>query len=448
MLLVDDDDIARASLRAMLARGGHEVVEAQSCATAVGAFNERRPDLALLDYRLPDGNGVELVRTLRGLDRELPCLVLTGHGTIDLAVQAIKEGAEQFLTKPIKHDVLDTMVARLLERSANRHRARARDARDARDEVDPFAGRSAAIRALAEDAERIASASSPILILGETGVGKGVIARWLHRTGSRRNEPFIDLNCAGLQKELLESELFGHERGAFTGAVSAKQGLIEMAHRGILFLDEIGDMDLTVQPKLLKVLEEKRFRRVGEVREREVSIRLIAATHHDLGARVNEGGFRRDLYFRVGTLPLLVPPLRERREDLPDLARALAKRIGQELGRPDVRISDEAIDALARHSWPGNVRELKNLVERAILLCDGDLVGARELRFRPDDSVVSTSGRDLTLAQVERRHIELVLDDEGGNVERAAMRLGIPRSSLYSKLSKMGITQRARTVRG
>jgi transcriptional regulator with PAS, ATPase and Fis domain len=266
-----------------------------------------------------------------------------------------------------------------------------------------------------------------------------VIARWFHRNGPRRAEAFVDLNCAGLTSQFLESELFGHDRGAFTGAVAAKPGLLDMAHRGILFLDEIGDMDLSIQPKLLKVLEEQRFRRLGEVREREVSVRLIAASHHDLHQLVAAGSFRRDLYFRIGALPLVVPPLRERADDIPDLACEILRRIAADLGRPDMHLSGAAIDALVRYPWPGNLRELKNLLERAILLCDSHVIGARELRLDVPHETTSSSGDDVTLAELERRHIERVYLQEHQNVERAAARLGIPRSSLYQKLARLGL---------
>jgi transcriptional regulator with PAS, ATPase and Fis domain len=327
------------------------------------------------------------------------------------------------------------------------------DAREARAELDPFLGTSPAIRAMAEDARRMVAADGPLLLLGETGSGKGVLARWCHRNGPRHEEAFVDLNCASLSREFLESELFGHDRGAFTGAVATKSGLLEIAHRGILFLDEIGDMDLAIQPKLLKVLEDKRFRRLGDVRERTVSVRLIAATHHDLHALVAAQRFRRDLYFRIGTLALRVPPLRERSEDIPILVDSLLARIGSELGRPGMRVSGAALDALVDYAWPGNLRELRNLLERAVLLCDGSTIGVRELRLHARVETVcrsvtgSVSGADtddLTLAELERRHIERVYEAEQQNVQRAAIRLGIPRSSLYQKLARLGLLRKTR----
>jgi len=360
----------------------------------------------------------------------------------------VKEGAESFITKPIKSGLLEALIPRLLQQQASRKLKIVQDVREARADLDPFLGTSPAIRALAEDARRMVAADGPLLLLGETGSGKGVLARWCHRNGPRREEAFVDLNCASLSREFLESELFGHERGAFTGAVATKPGLLEIAHRGILFLDEIGDMDLAIQPKLLKVLEEKRFRRLGEVREREVSVRLIAATHHELRDLVAAQRFRRDLYFRIGTLPLSVPPLRERAEDIPVLVESLLSRIGAELGRPGMRVSGGALGALVRYPWPGNLRELRNLLERAVLLTDGTLIDARELRLHARETIsrpaVSSVSEDLTLAELERRHIERVYEAENQNVQRAAIRLGIPRSSLYQKLARLGLLRKSR----
>jgi DNA-binding NtrC family response regulator len=305
--------------------------------------------------------------------------------------------------------------------------------------LDPFVGASPAIRRLAEEAGRAGASEAPILIRGESGAGKGVLAAWLHRQGPRAEEPFVDLNCGALGRELLGSELFGHEKGAFTGAVAARTGLLELAHRGTLFLEEIGDMDPLVQTKLLKVLEEQRFRRLGEVRDRQVDVRLIAATHQDLPALVREKRFRGDLYFRINAIPLLVPPLRERAEDIPVLAELLLTEIGRELGRGDLALSADATDALVRHSWPGNIRELRNVLERAALLGRGGRIGRAALRFDPragEDEELDTGG---TLAEVQRSYVEKVLEEEAWRVDRAARRLGVPRSSLYQKIKRYGI---------
>jgi len=339
----------------------------------------------------------------------------------------------------VELEALGTMLDRVLEnRRDRRHRlVRAAGSRAA---PDPFLGESPAIRRLADQAERVADADSPVLLQGETGTGKGILARWLHGRSRRSEEPLVDLNCAGLTRELLESELFGHERGAFTGAATRKQGLLEIADRGTVFLDEIGDVDPYVQPKLLKVLEEKRFRRLGDVRDREVDVRLIAATHRDLARRVAEEQFRSDLYFRISTVPLLVPALRDRTEDIPILAATLLEDLGRRLGRSGVTLADEAMAALSAYAWPGNIRELRNVLERSLLLTDADRLVPADLRFGVGSvPAPDAPATDVRLVAVERRHIERILREEGGHVPRAAERLGVPRSSLYQKLKKLDI---------
>jgi len=440
VLIVDDEGGVRFGLRDFLEAKGFLVDEAANCAAAEAMFRARRPDVAILDYSLPDGNALELMPKLKALDAAVPLMILTGHGTIDLAVRAVKEGAEQFLTKPVELPALLVIVERLLEGRRMHKRQVAGGRREARRETDPFVLPSAAMRALAEEAERVAASDSPALILGETGVGKGVLARWLHARGPRSAEAFVDLNCASLSRELMETELFGHEKGAFTGAVAAKEGLVEVAHRGTLFLDEIGDVDAAVQPKLLKVLEEGRFRRLGDVRDREADVRLILATHQDLAAAVREKRFRSDLYFRISALPLQIPPLRERPEDIPVLARALLERIGFDVGRPHLSLSEDALAALQAYRWPGNTREMRNVLERAAILGKGDTLSAKDVRFSaPVEAAPADDDSGRTLEEVERRHIERVLAEEGGHVERAARRLGVPRSSLYERVKRLGI---------
>jgi DNA-binding NtrC family response regulator len=448
ILVADDEDGIRFALRDFLEHGGFEVVEADDCAGAEEAFRERRPDAAVLDYGLPDGNALDLLPRLRAIAPSAPVVILTGQGTIDLAVRAIKEGADHFLVKPVELPALLVILERLLEQQRVSRRQIAGESRAARSEVDPFLGTSPVIRALAEQARKVAAADSPVLLLGETGAGKGVLARWLHANGQQAAEAFVDLNCAGLARELLESELFGHTKGAFTGAVANKLGLLEVAHRGTVFLDEIGDVDPLIQPKLLKVVEEKRFRRLGEVRDRTVELRLIAATSHDLNRLVQEQRFRSDLYFRISTLVLRVPPLRERPEDIALLALRLLDRFAAGRGRSGVTLSPAAMEALQGYAWPGNIRELRNVLERAVLLSDRALLGPADLHFDAPQSHGPAAGRagpgdasdaGLTLAELERRHIERVLRDVGGRVAEAAVRLDIPRSSLYQKIKALRI---------
>ncbi len=439
VLIVDDEDGIRFALRDFLESSGFAVEEAASCAEAEKVFRTSRPDAALLDFRLPDGNALDLIPKLKAQDSTVPVIVLTAHASIDLAVRAIQQGAEQFLTKPVELPALLVILQRALENQRIRRKDAAK-ARGERSADDPFLGESAPIRALADQARRSLASESPVLIQGETGSGKGVLARWMHRNGPRPDEAFVDLNCAGLSREFLESELFGHEKGAFTGAISSKPGLFEVAHRGTMFLDEIGDVDLQVQPKLLKVLEEKSFRRLGEVRDRHVDVRLIAATHHDLSALIREKTFRSDLYFRISTIPLTVPPLRERVEDIPVLARHFLSALPGAAERGGVTLSTEAEKIFCRYPWPGNLRELRNVIERALLFVEGNSLTARDLRFDASPQASSSDGDlQLSLQEVEVRHIRRVLEDEKGHVEKAAARLGVPKSSLYEKIRRHGI---------
>ncbi len=440
VLIAEDEPGIRLGIKDFLEAKGYEVEEAETCEATEALFRASRPDLAILDYLLTDGNTLDLLPRLKAIDPLTPILFLTGHGTIDLAVRAVKQGADQFFTKPVELPTLLVVLERLLDSERSRKKDLAVRSRQDRTAVDPFVGRSAAIRRVAEEAVRVAASESPVLVRGETGSGKGVLARWLHRNGPRAEESFVDMNCAGLSRDLLETELFGHEKGAFTGASSAKTGLFEVAHRGTVFLDEIGDMDPEVQAKLLKVLEEKQFRRLGETRDRRVDIRLIAATHQDLAERVRQKKFRSDLFFRVNTIPLTMPALRDRGEDIPELAEMLLQQLGAEMGRSEARLSRDAVRVLQRHSWPGNIRELRNVIERALLLTDGPLIEGSNLRFESGLQAEGASfDTSLTLLEVERRHIARVLEEEGGQVDRAAQRLGVPRSSLYQKIKRFGL---------
>lgn len=308
--------------------------------------------------------------------------------------------------------------------------------------LNPFVGCSEAILRLRELAYKVASSGSPVLVLGETGSGKGVLANWLHANSPRGQGEFLDVNCAGLDREFLETELFGHQRGAFTSAVHEKPGLLEVANRGTLFLDEIGDIDLQVQPKLLKVLETGRFRRMGDVRDRYSDVRLISATHRDLRRRVQDGSFREDLYYRINIILLEVPALRGRREDVPALACQILQSIAAERQQLEAELDRSALRALMDYSWPGNIRELRNVLERAMLAGEGNVIRGRDLQFYPLCFSEQSDGlANLTLREMERTHITVILEQEQGSVQKAARRLGIPRSSLYNKLSRLGMVQ-------
>ena len=439
VVLIDDEKDLLASVRELLESSGMEVSSGGTCADAERLWKASRPDLAILDYSLPDGNAIGLIQKFKGSDATVPIIVLTGYGTIDLAVKAVKAGADNFLTKPADASTLLVMIERSLENSRNRQNRVVEDAKKRRGAANPFRGVSRAIAEVQRVAERVAKADSPVLVQGETGTGKGVLARWLHANSNRSGASYVDLNCAGLPRDLLETELFGHEKGAFTGAVQAKMGLFEAANKGTLFLDEIGDIDPVVQPKLLKVLEEKRFHRLGEVKDRYADVRLIAATHRDLPGLVRSGKFRDDLYFRISTVPLSIPPLRERREDIPLLIHDLLSRLSADMGKP-VEITPGAIQKLQSYAWPGNIRELRNVLERAILLGSSSILDESSVRFDPLNvpGTFQSSGVG-TLEEIEREHIQTVLSLENGRVETAAKRLGIPRSSLYLKLKQYGI---------
>jgi DNA-binding NtrC family response regulator len=439
VLVVDDEVAIRTAISRFLSNAGFEVREAACGAAAITEMRRRLPDAVILDYKLPDSTALDLLPQIHSIKESIAVIVLTAHATIDVAVAAMKQGADQFLTKPIELPALLIVLNRTLESHQVRQTGLADRTRESRSQYDPFAGTSAAIRQLESDARRIVDTDRPVLIQGETGSGKGILAAWLHRNGRRSKEPFVDLNCAGLSKDLLESELFGHQRGAFTGAVQDKQGLLDLAHRGTLVLDEIGDIDLPVQPKLLKVLEEKEFRRLGDVKPRHSDVRLLAATHHDLQSLVEAGRFREDLYFRVSTIGLRLPALRDRAEDIPVLATGILSRISYEMGRPEVRLTDSAIRALCAQPWAGNLRELRNVLERSLLMTDNGEIRRSDLRFESQSAVGRNSYHDLTLHALESQHIATILAEESGCVDKAAKRLGVARNTLYYKIRKYRI---------
>jgi DNA-binding NtrC family response regulator len=444
VLVVDDDAIVLSTVAELLQFEGYKVVRCSDLTTAYRQLEVDPPDLAVIDFHLPDGDAIQFLSAAKNLSPATKSIVLTGHGTIDLAVRAVKEGAEQFLTKPVQPDVLTAAVRASLGRQQDHRKQLASEISRTRYEKNPFEGNSSVIRRLAHEANRVVNVERPVLIQGETGTGKGVLAEWLHKNGPRSDEPRVDVNCAGLSKDLLESELFGYEKGAFTGAAGNKQGLVEVAHRGILFLDEVGEMDITVQPKLLKVLEDNRFRRLGDVRERVVDIQIIAATNRNLLEAVKQMRFREDLYFRVCTFHLRIPPLRERVEDIPLIARVLMRNLARDLARSEQELSPSAEAALKNYSWPGNIRELRNVLERVALTCDSRIIDAGDLGLvnrtvEPEFSALE-AGSGVTLAEIERQHIARVLSEEAGKVTQAAVRLGIPRSTLYQKIKVYGIS--------
>jgi DNA-binding NtrC family response regulator len=442
VLVVEDDDSLLEVLSIGLEAHGFEVVKADSVSRAILEMQKAQPSIILADYQLRDGTAFDLLNWLKARDFRIPVIVLTGHARIDLAVEAVKAGAEHFIPKPVDIGLLTTIMRRTLENFSNLQKSVANRLERARYERDPFLGNSPAIQALKKAAQRVSEANRTVLIQGETGTGKGVMARALHKMGPRSNEAFVDLNCAGLSRELLESELFGHQKGAFTGAVANKVGFLEAANRGTLFLDEIGDMDMQIQAKVLKVVEEKHFYRLGDVLERKADMQIIVATHRDLKKLADEGHFRSDLYFRINTLNLRIPPLRERSEDIPIITDSLVEQLASDMKRGPVEISANARAALRNYSWPGNIRELRNVLERAVLLSDDGVIHNTGLEFEAPahaSSQANSKFDNLTLKEVERLCIIQALEAEGGNIIRSAKRLGIHRSSLYAKIREYGL---------
>jgi DNA-binding NtrC family response regulator len=440
ILLIEDDQSVRHGIAAFMRANDLDVDEADACGTAMDLFRAGRHDVVVADYSLPDGTSLDILPKVKRISEDTPFIILTAHGSIDLAVRAIKEGAEQFLTKPVESKALLLLVRRLLQQQRLRMRQEVAT-RERPGTLNPFLGESEAIRRLEEQAGKMLAWDSPILILGETGTGKGVLAHWIHANSPRAEEAFVNLNCAGLPRELLESELFGHERGAFTGAVNAKKGLLEVGHRGIIFLDEIGDMDPAIQPRLLKALEEKTFRRLGEVRDRVVDIRLIASTNLRLEEMVRAKTFREDLYYRISTLTLRIPPLRERPKDIPLLAQEILRSVCARMGKPEIQVSPAAEAMLLRYPWPGNIREMSNVLERAMVLQRGDCLEVPDLGLENGHEAPPAAGEhDLaTMKEMERAHIERVLARTDGNVAEAAQILGMARRTLYDRIKALGL---------
>ncbi len=433
VLVVEDEPLVRRTLCVVAESAGHRAVEASGVADAVERFRASTPDVVLADHVLADGDAFDLLRRLPEIDARVPVIVLTGVGSIELAVTAMKRGAWHFTTKPPQ----PAELLRLIESAAAARRGRADE------DQDPFVGTSAAVRSLASAARRVATAEGPVLLQGETGTGKGMIARWIHRHSSRATGPFVVVNCAGLARELSDSALFGHEKGAFAGASARKVGLVETADHGTLFLDEIGDLDFSVQAKLLEFIEEGHFTRLGSVEERRADVRVVAATQRDLLRRAAEGTFREDLYFRVSRFPLHVPALRQRLDDLPSLVQGILASFPS--CADGVALEPGALERLRGRAWRGNIRELRNVIERAVLLGEGATIAAKDL---PPEaaSLEGPAGAApaVTLADVERQHVERTLEAVGFHVPEAARRLDIPRSTLYQRIREYGIALRHR----
>lgn len=431
ILLVDNDPSTQLGFSKYFSRTGYTIWTASSLAEGRIAFLSQLFDALLLDLKLPDGNGIDWIPELREKYPEMAIIVITGAGDIPIAVEAMRRGADHFLTKPVKLTELVVFLQKSLELRSWKQRNLAQE-RLAR-KGEPYFGESPNIKKMMELTSLAAANDSPVLILGETGIGKGVLARWIHEHGSRASTPFVELNCSGLRGELLASELFGHVKGAFTSAVKERQGLLDIADGGTLFLDEIGDMDLSIQAQFLKVVEEKQYRRLGEVIVRRSDFRLLCASNKDLPQEVKEGRFRNDLFFRINVFPIHIPSLRERKGDLKGLILHLIKSLEKALPEP----SQEIMHLLENYSWPGNIRELRNVLERGLLLSQGKPLAIEHFPgLAPSASLVKESPRSFQLDSLEANHIKSVLNHFGGDTQKAAEALGISRASLYRKMKK------------
>jgi DNA-binding NtrC family response regulator len=458
ILLVEDKDSLRAMLRHALEAQGHAVVEARDQPEAEATLKATRPAIVLSDLRLPEGDGFGVLRAAKELEPELPVIVMTAFGSIQDAVAAMKEGALDFLAKPVDPDHLLLMVERaLIQRRLATENLILKEELAQRRGAPQIVGEDPKLKQVSLALHRAAGTDTTVLLEGESGTGKELFARALHALSPRADGPFVAINCAAIPETLLETELFGHEKGAFTGAANRKPGKFELAHRGTLFLDEIGDLPLSLQAKILRALEEKRFERVGGTLPIQVDVRVVAATNRHLKAAVAARQFREDLYFRLSVFPITIPPLRERPEDIPTLARYFIDRFCRDLNKKSLVLSPAAEQELRAYAWPGNVRELQNCIERAAILTEGETIHPRHLNlsFRVPAAAAAEENADpwstvdwsgtladvsrRVLIEVERRKIELALKEAAGNRGRAAELLQISYKTLTTKLREYGL---------
>ncbi|MEW5849954.1 MAG: sigma-54 dependent transcriptional regulator [Myxococcota bacterium] len=434
ILVADDEASVRTFMAEALELSGHEVVEASNGLDAIASVKKSAYDVLLTDLRMPGADGLAVLRAVRELQPELQVILLTAHGSIESAIQAMKEGAFDYLQKPLSGPAeLRLLVERAAEhRLLKQGRALAQLELSSASKTLTFG--AAAMVPVIKALERVAPTPMTVLLLGESGTGKEVAARTIHQLSPRRDNPFVVINCAAVSESLVESELFGHEKGAFTGATERRRGRLEMADTGTFFLDEIGELKPGLQAKLLRVLEERMFERVGGSQTIKVDVRWVAATNRDLTTMIADGTFREDLYHRLAVFPIQLPPLRERREDVLPLARMLLERIGPELGRPGLSLSNEAAALIQAAPWTGNVRELKNALERAALMSDGNVITAKDLSIRAAAGGKAAVGEVLMLRDLERQAIERALELAQGNRREAAEKLGIAVRTLYDKI--------------
>ena len=455
VFVVDDDASIRDSLKDLISSAG---LNAQTFASAQEFLASPRPDAAsclVLDVQLPGLSGLDLQQELAKADVQIPIIFITGHGDIPMSVRAMKAGAVEFLTKPFRDEDLLNAVEQAITRSRQIEQLSSKSAAEKKYSEDAprsdisfseIVGQSAALRSALKEVETVAPTDSTVLIYGETGTGKELIARAIHNLSLRRSNPFVKLNCAAIPTGLLESELFGHERGAFTGAIAQRIGRFELANRGTIFLDEIGDIPLELQPKLLRVLQEREFERLGSTRTLHTDARLITATNSNLAQKVNEKRFRSDLYYRLNVFPIVVPPLRERREDIPLLVRHFVQKYSRRIKKSIETIPTAAMTAISEYRWPGNIRELEHFIERAVILSAGSELQAplAELphQEKPSPAFANSANNATTLKEVEREHILRALKEARwvvGGPTGAAARLGMKRTTLNSLVKRLGI---------
>jgi two-component system response regulator FlrC len=439
ILVVDDEEGVRSFLAESLEIDGHHVEEAANGQEALERLRSRSFDLVLTDLRMPGMDGLELLQKVLAEQPEVEFIVLTAHGNVENAVQAMKLGAFDYIQKPVSGPAeLRLLATRALER----RRLRDQEEISRASANEPVLTHGDPVMApVVEALKKVARTNATVLLLGESGTGKEVAARAIHQLSERAQGPFVAINCATLSESLLESELFGHEKGAFTGATDRKRGRIELAHGGTFFLDEVGELKLNLQARLLRVLQERAFERVGGTRTLEVDVRWIAATHQDLRAQISAGTFREDLYHRLSVFPVRLPPLRERTGDLLPLAEVLLKRACHELKRPVMKLSEPAQRVLRAGRWTGNIRELANVLERAVILSDGDTIEPHHLLMEPAPRTPAPAivSEAKTLEDLERHAIERALAEVGGNRREAAERLGIGVRTLYEKLKRYNL---------
>ncbi len=444
ILVVDDEKNIGRSLKLILSAEGYTVRVAENALEARREVQKNPPDIVFLDVLLPDSDGLQLLPEIRREYPQIEVIMISGHATLQMAVQATRDGAYDFLEKPLlKEKILLTLNHLAEKKRLENHNRQLRE--ELQDEYR-MVGESEVLQQVMEQIRKVAPTDSKVLILGESGTGKELVARAIHRQSARRDQPFVKMNCAAIPEELTESELFGHEKGAFTGAGQRREGKFHQAHRGTLFLDEVGDMSLRIQTKVLRVVEDGKFERVGSNETLSVDVRVIAATNQDLEVMVREGKFREDLYYRLHVFPVMLPPLRERPEDIPLLVTHFIQKYCRKNNRREVGVGPETMADLQAYSWPGNIRELQNLVERLIILNSGAVISRADI---PDHLFDRGKGPDKTRPEgkslkekreyAERAHIRSCLEKCGWNVSRAARLLGVERTNLHKKMKALGI---------